>query len=177
MVVFLLSRRGRWLHHFILRLSCCVVVEARLNPGAGRQSGEMLMKNPKVLWHWGSAKPSAAEVRVLLLSAKDLETGQKRRVQPRLQSIRRGGAEHKHHAIFFFIFILIGEKKLLISEPQASAGRGARLLCLFSWLHGMFVVWIWWCKTALIEAGSLGAWLHNPKQTGSEMQNPAGGLQ
>lgn len=66
---------------------------------------------------------------------------------------------------------------LLISEPQASAGRGARLLCLFSWLHGMFVVWIWWCKTALIEAGSLGAWLHNPKQTGSEMQNPAGGFQ
>lgn len=73
---------------------------------------------------------------------------------------------------FFLFHILIEEEVLLISEPQASAGMGARLLCLFSLLHGMFVVWIWWCKTALLEVGSLGAWLHNPKQTGSEMQNP-----
>lgn len=62
------------------------MVESCLNWGAGRETGEMLMKNTDFLWCWGSAKPSAADVSVLLLSAKDLQTGQKRRVQPRLQS-------------------------------------------------------------------------------------------
>lgn len=33
------------------------------------------------------------------------------------------------------------------------------------------------CKTSWLEVGSLGAWLHNPKQTRSEMENPSGGLQ
>lgn len=172
-VVFLLSRRGRWPKHFISRLPCCIVVEACLNCRAARETGEVLMENTNVLRPWGSA----AEVSAALLSAKDLETGQKRRVQRRLQRIQRGGAEHECHFLFL-ILIKRRENHFWFQSPGPQPGRGP--ICsgiIFFLLRGMFVVWNWCCKISSLEVESLGAWLHNAKQTGSEMQNPVGGLQ
>lgn len=107
----------------------------------------MLIKKKQThnfLWHLGSGKSSTADVSVLLLSAKDLQTGQKRRVQPRLRSTQRAGAEHELLTrLFSFSFhILVKKKALLIQVPQASAGMGPSAL-LFSLLNGMSVVWIW----------------------------------
>lgn len=99
----------------------------------------MLIKKKKqqtrnFLWHLGSGKSSTADVSVLLLSAKDLQTGQKRRVQPRLQSTQRAGAEHELLTrLFSFSFhILVKKKALLIQVPQASAGMGPICSVVFS---------------------------------------------
>lgn len=169
------SRQGTWVYYSILRLFSWVIVKLCLS----KESEEMLIKKiptHNFLWCWGSGKSSTADVSVLLLSSKDLQTVQKIRVQPRLQNTQRVGAEHEFLTrLFSFSFhILVKKKVLLILVPQASAGMGAHVLCCL--LYWMACLWfgfgLQWCKTSWLEVGSLGAWLHNPKQTGSEMQNP-----
>lgn len=120
---------GRWLCRFILSSSSYIVVESHLNWGAAREAGEMLMKNTHVFLRcWGSAKPSAAAVSVLLLSAKDLRTARKRWVQPRLQSTQRGGAGHEHFIKLFSFFISYSskaeEKSAFDSSPPGLSWAG-----------------------------------------------------
>lgn len=169
-VVFLLSRRGRWPKHFILRLPRCIVVKACLNCRAGIEIKEMLKENTSVLWPWGSA----AAVSAAVLSVKGLETGQKRKARCRLQRIQRGGAEHEHHFLFL-ISIKRRENHSWFQSPRPQPGRGPVCSVFFAAWHvcGLDLV----LQNVFVRSGESGGLITQCKADGKRNAKPCGCLQ